>query len=104
MGESSWQCCVRECGEELGITPDKTRAIWVGTFKRPFDFVDVWLVEQDFDIKNIRMQADEVQNVKWASLEEIDKMCAEKTFIPSILPGLEMIKNYYKMLVSFKQR
>ena len=40
--------------------------------------MDVWLVEQDFNLKDIHMQTEEVQNVKWASLGEIDKMIAEK--------------------------
>ena len=100
-GESSWQCCVRECREELGLNPDIKSAIWVGTFKRPLDFVDVWLIEQDVNLADIRMQPEEVQNVKWASLDEIQRMIENKNFIPSILPGFEMIDNYFKMLRTF---
>ncbi len=96
-GESSWQCCVRECSEELGITPDIKNATWIGTFKRPMDFVDVWLIEQDINIKDIRKQPTEVQNVKWASVMDIQNMIQNKTFIPSILPGFEMVLNYLKM-------
>lgn len=100
-GESSWQCCARECAEELGFRPDKEKSIWIGTFKRPMDFVDVWLVEQDIDIADIHMQSTEVQNVKWASLSEIQEMIDNKTFIPSILPGFNMIQNYMEMLNYF---
>lgn len=102
-GESSWQCCVRESIEELGITPDPKKSIWVGTFKRPLDFVDVWLVYNDTLLDKMTLQLDEVKDVKWASLAEIEQMQSNGTFIPSILPGLEIVKNYLNMERMYKQ-
>lgn len=103
-GEDSWACCVRETREELGITPDHKKSIWVGTFKRPMDFVDVWLVYNDAKLGDLTLQPAEVQNVKWATLAEIEQMQATGTFIPSILPGLEIIKHFLAMERLYKQQ
>lgn len=102
-GESSWDCCVRESIEELGISPDINKSIWIGTFKRPFDFVDVWLVYDDTLLSELVLQPTEVQSAKWVSLDEISAMQKDGTFIPSITPGLDMIKNYLNMEKLFKQ-
>ena len=101
-GESSWQCCVRETCEELGITPDMGQSVWVGTFKRPNDFVDVWLVHFDGDIKDLKLQPEEVQDAKWATKDEIQEMIDSGTFVPSILPGLQMLYTYFDLLKRYK--
>ena len=101
-GEDSWQCCVRESVEELGLKPELEKSVWVGTFKRPKDFVDVWLVHSDINIKDLKLQTDEVQNAKWASSQDIKQMQKSGTFIPSILPGLQMIYSYLDMLSKSK--
>ena len=97
-GESSWDTCVRESVEELGLKPELEKSIWVGTFKRITDFVDVWLVYNDVNIKDLHLQKTEVQNVKWASIQDIEQMRKDGTFIPSILPGLQMILSYIAMI------
>jgi len=101
-GESSWNTCVRESVEELGFRPELANSVLVGTFKRPRDFVDVWLIYSDVNIKDLKLQVSEVQNVKWASAEEIQQMQQDGTFIPSILPGLQMVYSYIDMLKKSK--
>jgi len=102
-GESSWDCCVRESIEELGISPDINKSIWIGTFKRPIDFVDVWLVYDNTQLSELVLQPTEVQSARWVSLDDISAMQKDGTFIPSITPGLDMIKNYLNMEKLFKQ-
>lgn len=97
-GESGWDCCVRESTEEIGITPQLENSVWVGTFKRPHGFVDVWMVTQDVDLSDIKMQPDEVQNVMWASADKIKDMLAAGEFIPSIMTGFNMVCDYIEML------
>ena len=96
-GESSWDTCVRESVEELGLKPEIDKSVWVGTFKRQKDFVDVWLVYTDANISDLKLQPSEVQNAKWASLSDIEQMQKEGTFIPSILPGFHIVKSYLEM-------
>ena len=97
-GETSWDACVRECSEEMGLTPTLKNSILVGTWKRPNDFVDVWLVYSDVNVNDLKLQPSEVQNAKWASRQDIEQMQQNGTFIPSILPGLKMVYAYLDML------
>lgn len=101
-GEDSWQCCIRESVEELGIKPDLNNSVFIGTFKRPKDFVDVWLVHSDANLNDLKLQQDEVQSVKWVSRNEIKDMLNQGIFIPSILPGLQMVYAYVDMMAKSK--
>ena len=103
-GESSWDTCVRESVEELGLKPEIDKSVWVGTFKRPKDFVDVWLVYTDAKVSDLKFQPSEVQDAKWTSLSDIEQMQKEGTFIPSILPGFQMVKSYLEMQESFNKK
>ena len=97
-GESSWDACVRETVEELGLTPDPKNSVLVGTIKRPMDFVDIWLVHSNANISELKPQASEVQSVKWTTLADIQHMQNTGEFIPSIVPGFNMVLNYQKMV------
>ena len=78
-GETTLQAALRECKEELGIDINPNNIELVMTFRRKFDFVDVWLVKQDIDISELVLQEDEVADVKWATVEEIrDLMKSDK--------------------------
>lgn len=101
-GESSWDTCVRESMEELGFKPELENSVWIGTFRRPTDFIDVWLVYSDIDIKNLKLQASEVQDVKWATPDEIQQMQENGTFVPSIIPGLNLVYAYLDMIAKHK--
>ncbi len=102
--ETSWDTCVRESVEELGIKPKIENSVLVGTFKRLSDFVDVWLVYTDVETKDLKLQPEEVQDAKWASKSEIQDMIDKGTFIPSILPGLKMVYNYIDMTNKKRQK
>lgn len=88
-GEDSFQGCIREAQEELGITPNMNNAKMVHTFIRNTNAImKVWLVKQDVDMEDIHMQKEEVSDVKWATFEEIEQMVIDKTFVPTVIEGL----------------
>lgn len=97
-GESSWDACVRETTEELDLIPDQKKSVLVGTIKRPMDFVDIWLVHSNAKISELKPQASEVQALKWATLAEIEHLQNDNEFIPSIVPGFNMVLNYQKTI------
>ena len=70
-GETSLQAALRECKEELGIDINPNNMELILSFKRKYDFVDVWLVKQDIDISELVLQEDEVADVKWATIDGI---------------------------------
>lgn len=96
-GESSAQGAIREASEELGIALNMHDAAIVHTILRKDNFVDVWLVHQDFDISQVKKQDEEVSEVKWASIDEINTLIQNNLFTPSVLDGLSAILKKYEM-------
>lgn len=81
-GETSQEGAERELREELGIElslKGKRPHITVN-FDTGFD--DVYIVHNDIDLDSLKLQYEEVQEAKWATLEEILEMICEGTFIP----------------------
>lgn len=81
-GETSRQGAVREVGEELGYDLDLTglRPAVTVNFEGGFD--DFFVVTWDLDLRNLRLQKEEVSDVRWATLEETMDMLARGAFIP----------------------
>lgn len=83
-GELPIDALYRECFEELGvkILPEETELLL--SLPRTYDFVDIYLVKKDIDIKNIIMQPEEVQEVKWVSIDEYKNLMQENQIPSSI--------------------
>jgi len=73
-GETSVDGAIREIKEEIEINIDKEELELMLSIKRTHNFLDVWLVRKDIDLKNIVMQEEEVQEVKWVTKEELEEM------------------------------
>ncbi|MEX1376764.1 MAG: NUDIX domain-containing protein [Eubacteriales bacterium] len=87
-GEDSRSAIQRELKEELGIDIvfSSLRPILTVNFSR--GFTDYYCIEKDVDINSLKLQKEEVQNVKWADKETILNMIDKEEFIP-----------YYKSLI-----
>ena len=81
-GEMSNEAAQRELLEEVGIAHDFTDIRPSVTMNFSFGFDDYYIVEMTPDIHTLTLQAEEVEAVKWATLEEILKMIDQGTFIP----------------------
>ncbi len=81
-GESSQSAAEREVLEELGyeLSLKNNRPVLTIHFEDGFD--DIYTVEKDLNMEALRLQPEEVQAVKWASLEEILQMIEVGVFIP----------------------
>ncbi|MFA6855864.1 MAG: GNAT family N-acetyltransferase [Treponema sp.] len=79
-GETSREGAQRELREELGITLMLEDAPYF-TINFSDGFDDYYLVEKDIAFNAIVLQKEEVQNVKYASKNEINKMIAAGLFI-----------------------
>ena len=87
-GEDSRAAIQRELHEELGLKinfSDK-RPILTVNFSR--GFTDYYCIEENVDIHLLKLQEEEVQNVKWADRETVLHMIDTGQFIP-----------YYKSLI-----
>ena len=81
-GEKSAQAAQRELEEEIGlkISFDNLRPILTVHFDHGFD--DIYTVNKDVEINELKLQYEEVQAVKWATESEILSMIADGSFIP----------------------
>lgn len=81
-GESSQEAIMREMREEIGLSLDlsSVRPHLTVQFNEGFD--DVYLIKKDVDPSTLSLEYEEVEAVKWATLDEIFSMMDEGTFIP----------------------
>ncbi|SJZ95633.1 NUDIX hydrolase [Anaerorhabdus furcosa] len=81
-GESSQRAIERELFEEIGLEIDlqNIRPHLTINFDQGFD--DVYLIEKEVDTEKLKLQYEEVQRVKWSSIDEIYQKIDEGTFIP----------------------
>ncbi|HWK23699.1 MAG TPA: NUDIX domain-containing protein [Ureibacillus sp.] len=81
-GDTSQMAAQRELDEELGLQLDfqRIRPHLTINFENGFD--DIYLIEEDVQLRTLTLQYEEVQNVKWANREEIITMSRNREFIP----------------------
>lgn len=79
-GEDSYSACKRELYEEIGLISDKNNAEIVFSLKRENNFCDVWLIKQDFNINQCKLQVEEVSEVRWATVQEIKELIDQGNF------------------------
>ena len=87
-GDTSQMAAQRETFEEIGLELDFSELRPHLTVNGEYGFNDIYLIESKVDIHKLTLQPEEVQNVKWASLDEILQMIESGEFIP-----------YYKSLI-----
>lgn len=81
-GETSRQAAEREVGEEIGLALDLSniRPALTVNFAQGFD--DFYLTRRALELSALRLQAEEVKEVRWANLREILAMRDRGAFIP----------------------
>jgi isopentenyldiphosphate isomerase len=93
-GENSAQAAERELFEELGckINFDTIRPEFTINFLGGFD--DFYVVIEDIAIEKLVLQKEEVQNVGWASKEEVFALQKKGLFIPYRRGLIEMVFSF----------
>ena len=91
-GESTLDTVFRECKEELGIIAEEKNLELILSIKRKSDFVDIYLLKHNIELKDIVMQEEELTDVKWATLSEIKAMIKANEFAPNIPVYIEIFE------------
>lgn len=94
-GETSLDGIVTEIKEELGVDVEKNNLTLFKTIKTEDDFVDLYYIKQDIDLNNITIQEEEVDSVKWFSMDEITELINNNKFLP---PHIEFYYDCLKYL------
>lgn len=82
-GETSIQTVIRELKEELDVTPNIDNLEFIASYKREKDFVDVWVLKQNIDTKDLKFNDEEAQDAKWVTIEEWENLLMEGKAIKS---------------------
>ena len=82
-GETPLESIKREVKEELGINIDNDEVEELGfiLYDRPLRFL--FYIKKDIDIKDVRVQKEEVDYVKYMSIKEIFKLIENKEILKS---------------------
>jgi len=81
-GDDSRTAAQREVMEEIGLPIDLTGELPKLTIPFECGFDDIYILVMDVDLTTLTLQESEVQDVRWASEQEIQEMIADGRFIP----------------------
>ena len=81
-GETPQTAAVRELKEELGLDWDFSQAAPAVTVRFSEGFDDFFIIKKDVQTEELRLQPEEVQAVRWASLKDVLAMIDDGGFIP----------------------
>lgn len=103
FGEDSHEGAKRELFEELGLVHDfsKDKILMTITYEKGFDDYFA-IIYNHLNINDLNLQESEVEEVRWASLSEIEDMLEKGTFVPyskeqiSLIFLLKNSKSYIK--------
>lgn len=97
-GDSSTQGAIRELSEEIGLHAKEEELQYLFTVKENTvndakhvldnEIIDVYLMKKDLAIEKLKLQVEEVSEVKWFSYEEFQKMVMEND--ENLVPHREM--------------
>ncbi|QVK17925.1 NUDIX domain-containing protein [Mycoplasmatota bacterium] len=81
VGDNSEQAAIREVKEEIGVDLDINKGQVLFTHRFSCGFDDIWLVKQNIDLKDLKLQYEEVAEAKWVTYDQIKRMVTEGRFI-----------------------
>ena len=90
-GDTALDTVVKECKEELGIDIDlnEVRPHFTINYERGFD--DFYAIVKDVDTKDLKLQKEEVQDAKWATLDEVKELYDKGEFVQYFFPIIELL-------------
>lgn len=80
-GETDFvRAMLREMEEEIGLTATKNELELVKIRRYEYKFTFLYLLKSNVAVADLRLQTDEVESVKWMSLDEIEELCRQGLF------------------------
>lgn len=83
---------LRELEEELGIKANKEDLKYIGTYARINDYVEVFLLKSNINVDELKLQEDEVQDVKWMKISDFQQLIDDGMASDT---GFNLFKQYY---------
>ena len=93
-GQSSIEAIYAEVNEELGIDISHDDVKMLGSYLKQRAIVYVYFLGKDIDLNDITLQVEEVENVNWYTIDEIEHFIDEGTFRTGNIEGFKMTLEY----------
>ena len=93
-GETSEAACVRETLEEIGVTVREGQLTWIGRIIDQNNIYDNYAARNDFPVERFVIPADEVSEVQWVSMDEIEELFRMNLFLLDNLSDLDGLRKY----------
>lgn len=90
--EDSLTAITREIKEEINKDVDTDDIEYIGTVRYPGYIADVYVLTCNDSIDSFKILEEEVSDIKWATLEDIDNLKQNDSFYSS---SFNYFKNYY---------
>ena len=71
---------LRELKEEIGLSATKSELELVKIRRYEYKFTFLYLMKSNVPVEMLHLQPDEVESVKWMSLDEIEVLCSQGLF------------------------
>lgn len=85
----------KEYEEELGRELASNYKL-IKSIRREKDFVDIYHIEEDFEVSYLNLQAEEVSEAKWVTERELEAMITSGEFCPTIMDSYIPFKEYFE--------
>lgn len=95
-GETSYEGLITEVKEELGININNKKVLVYHTEVDDYRIVDCYYAKVDINNSDLKLQKEEVSDVKLATFEEIEELIKKDQFIKKHIDKFyDFKKNYY---------
>ena len=96
-GQTFNEAIIEEVKEELGLDISKENIKLICTEKFDFAFQDAYYLERNIDIDEIKLQKEEVEYVKWLSVDEIKDLINKGEFRKGNIVAFEKVLEKEKL-------
>lgn len=94
FGDNGFTTCKKEVSEELGISLKDEEIKYVDTLDYTNCFVEIYYSNKQIDLECIELQEEEVESVRFMSIEEIKNLIRNEEFRKTNIPAFERILSY----------
>ena len=95
-GETSIQAMMTEINEEIGLNVNKDELNLFYSGRDDIDkvFFDLYYIKKDFSTDSLTLQEEEVESVKWMTVDEIKQLISTNEFLDSNIDEFYRILDY----------
>lgn len=94
--ETSKKAMIREMKEEMGVDIKESDIELFFRVKQEPNSYNMYYMKKDININSLILQKEEVEEAKWCTLEQIDKMIKENELYKNHIEAFDVVIKYLK--------